>query len=297
MDLPDPTSLRCFEAAARHLGFRAAAAEVGMSPAAFSDRIQRLEALLGQPVFQRSTRQVRLTAAGEHLLPLARGALAAAEACMELARDGAPAPVTLTLGTRFELGMSWVLPTLTELEAREPHHRIHLRFAEGGALMDGLRQGRLDAVVGSMRLNATDLFAAPLHEESYALVGSAGLVADRPLRRPEDARDHVLIDIDASLPLFRYWVDQAPQPQSWRFGEHRWLGTIAAIRARVLQGGGVAVLPAYFVAGDLSTGRLVRLQAEVACRTDWFRLIWRAGHPRETALEHVSEVLRASPLR
>src|SRR5262245_47136811 len=75
----DLDSYRCFDAAAATLSFRAAAARVHLSPAAFSDRIRRLEEDLGVAVLRRTTRHVALTEAGQRLLPLVREALLAAD--------------------------------------------------------------------------------------------------------------------------------------------------------------------------------------------------------------------------
>src|SRR5882762_2806257 len=74
----DFDSLRCFDAAATTLNFRAGAGRVHLSPAAFSDRIHRLEDDLGAMLFVRTTRQVELSDAGRRLLPLAREVLASA---------------------------------------------------------------------------------------------------------------------------------------------------------------------------------------------------------------------------
>jgi hypothetical protein len=69
----DIDSLRCFEAAATTLNFRAAAGRVHLSPAAFSDRLQRLERL-GR-VFRRASWSERAALAwGLFLLPLFAGA-------------------------------------------------------------------------------------------------------------------------------------------------------------------------------------------------------------------------------
>src|SRR5260370_6976490 len=67
--LPDLESLRCFEAAARRLGFAAAAREVRLSPPAFSERIRRLEEQLGTALFPRRAPPVTLTPARAPLFP------------------------------------------------------------------------------------------------------------------------------------------------------------------------------------------------------------------------------------
>jgi len=91
MRLPDLDSLRCFEAAALALNFRRGARAVGLSPAAFSDRIRQLEDQVGKPLFRRNTRQVSLTVAGEELLPRASRVIAEAQRCLEGAGDAAAA--------------------------------------------------------------------------------------------------------------------------------------------------------------------------------------------------------------
>jgi len=294
--LPDLESLRCFEAAATHLNFRAAANAVGLSPAAFSDRIRRLEDSLGMPLFERTTRRVHLAPGGERLLPQARRALAEAQRCIDLMREGGPTPFELTIGTRFELGMSWVLPAITELERIRPEQKLHLYFSEGPAIMEGLLRGQIDAVIGSMRLVSPRLSTVPLHEERYTFVASPALLASHPLSEPAHADDHTLIDTNPSLPLFRYWQDQAPVDPPWQFRKHRYMGAIAAIRARILDGTGVGVLPEYFVESDLESGRLVRVLTGVTPRTDWFRLVWREGHMRSADLEGLGQFLRKRPL-
>src|SRR3954454_19082512 len=65
--LPGLGALRTFEAAARHLGFTKAAAELGVTPAAVSSQVRALEDQLGVRLFPRTSRSMRLTRAGETL--------------------------------------------------------------------------------------------------------------------------------------------------------------------------------------------------------------------------------------
>src|SRR5271156_913452 len=67
--LPPLNGLRAFEAAARHLSFARAAAELHVTPAAISHQIKALEARLGATLFRRRNREVLLTDAGQALLP------------------------------------------------------------------------------------------------------------------------------------------------------------------------------------------------------------------------------------
>jgi LysR family transcriptional regulator, glycine cleavage system transcriptional activator len=296
--LPDLESLRCFEAAAAHANFRVASRSVALSPAAFGDRIKRLEDQFDAPLFARTTRRVTLTPAGERLLPHARRLLADAASCVSVIhqRDVA-APFSLSVGTRFELGLSWITTSLPELQERRPERTLHLVFGDSPDLLARTRNGMLDCVVTSTRLGSSDLSYAVLHDEDYVVVGVASAVKRHPLARPDDARHHTLIDVSPDLPLFRYFLDAQRTRDDWPFARTEYLGTIGAIRMRVLQGGGVAVLPHYFVAPDLKARRLVRLLPRLPMHRDAFRLVWRTGHAREAELQQLGRELAAIPIR
>ncbi len=297
--LPDLESLRCFDAAATHLSFRIAAKAVALSPAAFGDRIKRLEDQLAAPLFARTTRRVALTPAGHRLLVQARRVLDEAGRCQHVVRaDAAPIPYELTIGTRFELGLSWLTPALRPLQAERPERTLHLVFGDSADLLARARNAVLDAVVTSVRLTGGNLAYELLHTEDYVFVGGSGLLGRRPLARSSDAAHHTLLDVSPDLPLFRYFLDARRDhaDAAWTFGKLEYLGTIGAIRLRVLQGAGVAVLPRYFVERDLQARRMVRLVPRTQLQRDAFRLIWRAHHPREAELRVLAGDLARLPL-
>jgi DNA-binding transcriptional LysR family regulator len=283
--------------AAALLSFRVAAKACALSPAAFGERIRRLEAELGSPLFERTTRKVTLTAAGERLLPQARRCLDEAERCRVAVSSDERAPYELWLGTRFELGVSWLTPALGQLEKQRPERRLHLYFGDTPDLLPRVLRGELSGMITSARLTTPGLSFARLHEEQYVLVAAAGLVKGKPFAVPSDASRHTLLDLHTDLPLFRYFLDARSAREVWQFGAVQHLGAIAAVRARVLEGAGVAVLPFYFVRPDLERKRLVRLMSKSKLPSDWFRLVWRSGHAREAELRQIAAELCELPLR
>lgn len=293
MDLPAPDTLACFLAAADLRNFRAAARRVALSPAAFGERIRRLEDQVGEPLFVRTTRTVALTERGAELVPRARRAIEEARRCLD---GGARMPYALTLGTRFELGMSWLVPSLPQLAKTRPERTIHLHFGDADDLLEGVREGRVDAAVSSSRIVGGGLVHATLHPESYVFVAAPGLLAARPFEGPSDAAAHTLVDVHADLPLFRYLLDAGADTADWPFSALSYMGTVAAVHARVCAGAGVAVLPTYFVEPDLASGALTLLCPKFALREDAFRLVWRQGHPRDRVLLDLAAELRARPL-
>lgn len=297
--LPSIESLRCFAAAAKLLNFRAAARSVALTPAAFGQRIKQLEEQLGAPLFRRTTRSVELTESGLALLPAAERCLVAAADCVRLGSAGsrALAPLDVTIGTRHELGLSWIFPQLDALTKAQPWLRLHLYFGSGADIVLRVRSMEIECCVTSSRLTDPKLDSLRLHREDYVFVGAATLLAKQPLRRAADAGAHTLVDTDTSLALFRYFRDAPGGGDHLRFGEVVRLGTIEAIRRRVLSGAGVAVLPEYLVKKDLATKRLVKILPSVTLLHDYFRLVFRADDPRRSVYEQMAKQLAAAPLR
>jgi len=290
--LPSVDSLRCFVAAAQQLNFRRAAAEVALTPAALSQRIKQLEDQLGCVLFDRSSRHVALTPSGTALLERARPALEALRACADVA-DSGPSRLRLTIGTRFELGMSYLLPAILELRTSKPHWRVEPVFGSGPEILERLERGAVDAIVTSAPVADALWESMVLHPEAYELVGAPSLIARTPLRAPEDSAAHVLLDVDGDLPLARYALSVCP---GLSFGDVWRVGTGAAVHTLARAGQGVAVLPTHMVEADLREGRLVRLLPELALLGDTFRLIHRRESPLTDALAELAEVLRARPL-
>lgn len=131
--LPPLTSLRAFDAAARHMSFAKAAEELFVTPAALSFQIKNLESFLGQPVFRRLNRAVELTEAGRALAPGVQDAfetLARAWRTAERVTD--QTTLTVTAGPGFTA--KWLAPRLFLFAQANPD--IDLRFSASLKLMD-----------------------------------------------------------------------------------------------------------------------------------------------------------------
>ncbi len=297
--LPSIDSLRCFTAAAKLLNFRAASRSVALTPAAFGQRIKQLEEQLGAPLFHRTTRSVRLTESGLALLPAAERCLLAAAECVRTGAAGSRslAPMDVTIGTRHELGLSWILPQLDSFTKTQPWLRLHLYFGSGADILMRVRSMEIECAVTSSRLTDPKLDSLRLHREDYVFVGAAALLAQKPLEKAKHAADHTLLDTDVGLSLFRYFRDAPGGGDHLHFGSAVRLGTIEAIRVRVVAQAGVAVLPEYLVKKDLAAGRLVKILPGVALLSDWFRLIFRVDDPRRSIYEQMAKQMSTVPLK
>ena len=292
--MPSIEDLRCFLAAAKHLNFRRAAKEVFLTPTAFGQRIKGLEELLGKELFKRTTRSVLLTPEGLALVPAAKEALASVRHCSEVVLSGEEPPVRLMVGTRFELGLSWILPSFMALEKEHPSWHLDTYFGSGDDILARLRSGEMDCIVTSASIASAEWKVHVLHPEEYVLVGAPALIADNPLNHPDDAVHHTVLDVNSNMPLCRYLA--AENNPAFTFGDVRFCGAGSPIVQLVRLGVGVAVVPLYMVEEDLRKGELVRLLPELPLLSDTFRLLFRREHPLTVQLEFLAEYLRACPL-
>src|SRR5712671_341028 len=108
--LPPLSELRVFDAAARHLSFKKAAAELGVTPTAISHQIRLLEQHCGQPLFRRRPRPLALTAAGQRLFPVIRDGLAKFAIAFSSVRGDKRVPLRVTATNAF--AGRWLVPRL-----------------------------------------------------------------------------------------------------------------------------------------------------------------------------------------
>jgi len=137
--LPPLNALRVFEAAARHLSFKAAAAELSITQAAVSHQVKSLEEYLGVQLFRRAGRGVQLTEAARAALPRLREGFDALAASVELIRERA-GETDLQITSPPVFAARWLMPRLADFSKREP--RIDVRVVASSRMVDA---GALDS--------------------------------------------------------------------------------------------------------------------------------------------------------
>ncbi|MFI6444322.1 LysR family transcriptional regulator [Kitasatospora sp. NPDC050543] len=166
-------------------GFGRAAERLNIVQSAVSQQVQRLERELGLALFDRSARQVRLTAAGERLLPEARAVLAAAERTRRVAAeivDGVDG--VLRLGAVHGPG-DRLYRVLAALAGLAPRLRVRLSRAAPAQRLAQVRSGVLDAAFIRGPATVPGLELIPLWNDPLY----AALPADHPLAGPAPALD------------------------------------------------------------------------------------------------------------
>ncbi|MDF5752882.1 LysR family transcriptional regulator [Spongiactinospora sp. TRM90649] len=144
---PPLRDLACLASVARHLGFSRAAAELSMSQPAVSQAIGRLERGLGLRLFERTSREVRLTAAGAALLPYAEALLDDAAAfSAEAGRLAAQATPAIRFAYPSLLG-GLAAQVARRMARRSPPIEVELRPAGWAAATAALSSGEVAAAL------------------------------------------------------------------------------------------------------------------------------------------------------
>jgi LysR family glycine cleavage system transcriptional activator len=128
--LPPLHALRAFEAAARHLSMKDAAAELSVTPGAVSQLVRGLEARLGTQLFRRNHRSLVLTEAGQsYFAPIRHAFRQIAEATRRL--RALPNASVLTLSAPPAFAASWLVPRLGGFRARHPDIELNIATTRG----------------------------------------------------------------------------------------------------------------------------------------------------------------------
>jgi LysR family glycine cleavage system transcriptional activator len=253
--LPSLNGLRAFEAAARHLSFTVAASELNVTQTAISHQIRRLEQELGIRLFVRQNRALALTPEAKDYLPGVRAAFndlrLATDRLMRKDDDH-----VLTVSTLASLAAKWLLPRLSAFQ--EAHPGIDVRITTSTALVD-FRTGDVDAAIRYGRGHWPGLRADWLTaDELFPVCSPALLAGNRPLRSPEDLRDHVLLHTsNIYTDDWRLWLTAAGLPTNLSTHPGVTFDLIFMTVQAAIDGIGVAMGRTSYVEDDIAKGRLV----------------------------------------
>lgn len=252
------SELEAIAAVARHGGFRAAARGLGMSSSALSHAVAALEERLSVRIFNRTTRSVTLSDAGERLVAEVAPALAALDRAIENAGMSSGS-VSGTLRLNMAPGAARMLlkPLILEYGRRYPE--VEIEIVTDNALVDVIGKG-FDAGVRLAEAVPTDMVAVPIIPTIRSLVvGSPAYFRQRPRPLvPGDLLQHRCIRARmASGRLYR-----------WEFARHGQSILIDAPGSLILdatdlmlnaalEGAGLAYISEASVADHIVAGNLI----------------------------------------
>lgn len=259
-------NLGCFVRSAETLSFSEAARRLSLTPATVSRNVAMLERNLGVRLFQRSTRRLALTEAGERFLAGIGDKFEGLQAAIADAADerGAPAG-TLRVSMPFTLGMRHVLPLLPAFRERYPAVRIdwHLDNRPVDLIAEGF-----DAAIGGGFELAGGIIARRLAPAHIVAVAAPAYMAGRPLpTAPGDLAtlDSIALRFGTTGRLPEWTMrDVAGREEAVPLRPTVILNDPAPMIEAARMGLGVALLALLDVLPHLADGSLVRLLP------DWF---------------------------
>lgn len=245
MKLPPLSSLRFFDAAARHGSFVKAADELHVTHSAISRQIRLLEEQIGIALFERRNRAVFLTLAGKKLYQTTSEIFAQLD--KTLAELGSVVDSNVvSISCEPTIAMKWLIPRLTQFYQQFPHITVHL-IAAGGPI-DFTKAG----VDSAFRRNDfkwnSHIYAEEVCRERMGLV-------QRPDLHWHDGSSDIALLYPASRPsVWEQWQQQMGNSQQGNRQvsyEHFYLCIQAAI-----SGQGVAIASFLMVEDELQSGQL-----------------------------------------
>ena len=254
MRMPPLNGLRTFEAAARHLSFKAAAVELGVTQTAVSHQIRRLEEHFGKDLFIRHNRQLELTEEAELYMLVLRDAFdRIREGTRRLTETADDNVLTVTTITSF--AVQWLVPRLTSFQKLHPE--IDVRITTSLSIVDYAEMG-IDAGIRFGKGDWPGMWSDRMMSESYFPVCSPELLkGDNALKSPQDLVNHTLLHLDAMPDAWSLWLTAAgvdhPDPTAGPKFEILMMSTRAA-----MDGMGVAIVSEAMSEDDLASERLVR---------------------------------------
>ena len=271
--LPVLNQVRTFEAAARHLSFKTAAEELGVTQAAVSHQIKALEETLGVRLFVRRTRAVDLTPEAARALPHLTEALDGVEAAM-LELGGTAMTGELAISVAPFYGNRFLLPRLARFQAAHPGLTVRpqLSFAQADLMREGLD--------GAIRFGAgawPGLESRLIHSDCVGPVCAPQMIGD------------------AALPMEPAAIRRLPlaTTRQWRGEWAAWFAALGASadisESRVeydgralafdaaLSGNAVCLADIRLTGAAEAAGQLVRLHPFTLERDQGIHAVWPAG--------------------
>jgi DNA-binding transcriptional LysR family regulator len=258
------TQLRTFRAVADTLNFTRAAARLGLTQSAVSHQIKSLESELGEPLFIRGRRGVRLSAAGQAALAHAIRILDEAEGLREEIGGGGRSPTGRVRAAAATQAFVHLFAPLFELFMRT-HPGIEVSFrttASTDETVADILNGAADVGFASLPVYSPALLTATLFEDELLLVvGHGHRLAERPSATVEQIGRERLILLERGASIRRA-TDQFFNEVGIEPALALESNDISFIKLMVEHGLGVSLLPAWSVRDEVAWGWLSRLRVE-----------------------------------
>ena len=273
--------------------FTAAARALNVSQSAVSRQVLLLEEELGEPVFLRLGRKVRLTTPGQSLFDLSRRVLTDITDTTAGIRDQQQAPAgTLQLGGGMTVCLHVFPALLKEFRKRQPRIDVKLTTGPTAQLLERLRSGALDIGLLTLPVEGADLTQVPVMREELLLVmPPSHKLAGRRKVTPADLvnQSWVLFERGSST---RRVIDGMFEAHGIRPRVVLETENVEILKAFTMIGLGLTILPYQALAREARSGmlRVKRIEGITLVRETGWVYIRGARVPR--IVQHMFEALR-----
>lgn len=253
----DTRYIHHFLEVARAGSFAGAARRLDIDPSLISRSVSTLEAALGARLFQRTTRKLSLTEAGETYLGRVGPLLEEMEAIhAELRESDRMVRGRLCISASVAFGHACIVPHLSEFAEQFPVIELVLKFDDKNL---DLVEERVDLAIRLAPSLDIDVIATKLMDTHYRLYASPAYAEEHGLPvQPENLSDHTLVSFD--LPGFRtLWMtrDSQGEVQELSIKPAFLISNALALKEAVVRGIGIGIMADWLVRDELDSGHLI----------------------------------------
>ncbi|MBK7876686.1 MAG: LysR family transcriptional regulator [Planctomycetes bacterium] len=284
--------LRYAVALHEHRHFGRAARACNVTQPTLSAQIQKLERTLGLTLFERSSKSVQPTTAGERIIEQARAVLDATETIRDIAESGhLPLSGPLRLGVIPTLGPYLLPHFVPALRAEYPKVELILRELKTSDLLEDLAQHRLDCGLLATPIPLPGIVSEELFEEPFHLLARRDheLAKKKRLVEGDLAGQKVLL-LDEGHCLRDQALSLCRETHANESQQDFRATSLETLRHMVAAGMGTTLLPALALRKD--EGELVALAFEKPAPGRRVTLAWRKTHPRAADFRELAQFIR-----
>lgn len=275
--------------------FSKTAEQLGYSQSAVTMQIKQLEGELNTPLFERIGKRIRLTQAGERLMPYALEMLSALQKAEGIAREPEEIAGRLRLGTSESFVISVLPAVFSEMQRLCPHVEISVQTALVRDLFQMLRQNEVDLLyfldektyypewVKVLERPERIFFVASARS---ALAGRGRIPVERLLQEP--------LYLTEKGVSYRYAMEQALAARGLALKPLLEIGNTGVITTLLLENQGASFLPEYVVRERLDSGELAVLDTDCPEITMWSQLVYHRNKCVTPQMGAFMEALRSA---
>ncbi|PWW08741.1 LysR family transcriptional regulator [Paenibacillus cellulosilyticus] len=256
-------TLRVFVTTAEQRNFSRAAELLNLSQPGVSLHIRNLENEFGTKLMIRSPKLVKLTEAGEILYKRAKEILALYEAAkQDIYRLHDRVTGSLHIGGSFTIG-EYILPRLLASFAEQyPQVEMDLTIGNTEAIIQSIRESKLDLGLVEGEVTATDLIVTPYMRDEMILVAAAGHPLSSLKLIKQDALHHQVWVLREGGSGTRAFVDQFMEQAALDVKRSYVFNSSQGVKEAVSAGLGIAIVSRLIVQRELEAGEIVEIPIE-----------------------------------